>query len=182
MHNSKTLFAAVLAAFLLGAAGMWLYTDRQSDPFGDFDNVAEDVFDDPFFNTPDLKDPFNSGPFGGSGVFDQFSPLLNFEPGLQTLRSNWPRVSGLALSAGEDKTHYFYRLPIEGKTVSNVDVKTENNEIRITAELQETRDGAVRKVSLAQQFPLPADADEKSLQVTSDEQHITITLTKRGHS
>lgn len=182
MKDTKTFYAAILFAFFMGALGMWFYNDRQSDPFSTW---QDDVFKEPFLEDKSLKDkllkePVLVDPFDRNGLFDKFSPLLRFDPGFESLPSNWPDVHGLSLSAGEDETHYYYRLPIAGKSVTNVEVKTDNKTINITAALEETMQGAVRKLSLSHHFPLPDHADEDSLQVSHDDKHIVIKLAKRS--
>ena len=83
------------------------------------------------------------------------------------------------ISMREDDDHVYYVLDTGDQTVADVSVTTENNQVAITAQLEEVTETSRRRFSLNQRFPVPANVVPESATVRFENGEIIVEFDKK---
>ena len=174
MHRNHLFGIGIVLAFLLGAAAMWGYLAQRSVIAGDA--FLSDMFDDQFFQRS--RSPFEemdrihermNRAFGSHSSFPDFDRWVDNHYG------DFPLAD---IRSEENRDYLFYVLDIGGKDVVNIQVKTAEGYVSITADLKASSQYMSSSTKIDQRFPIPANVDPESVHIEQSDDEIRVRFTK----
>jgi HSP20 family molecular chaperone IbpA len=178
MKSLSTIVPTALLAFLLGLAAMWYYQEtNRSDPLALDDSLYQDLFDDRFFERS--RSPFEEMERMREEMdrmFGRSTAMPDFDGWFDRRFGEFPSQQ---ISMREDDDHVYYVLDTGDQTVADVSVTTENNQVAITAKLEEVTENSRRSFSLNQRFPVPANVVPESATVRFEDGEIIVEFDKK---
>jgi len=193
--KKATFLGSLLAAFVLGGAGMWAWQQHRAEAPATLASATIDpgtttvpgsnplmAQPDPMLNDPRLGDPIrqlehmhrrmermlNRDFFGPAGFFGH--PAARF--------STAGMDFGTSIQESEDEHSVFYTVKVGDKDSSKVNVSVENGYVSINAEITDKTANAYAQSSMSQSFPVPAGVDPDSARVDQKGDSVVISFDK----